>query len=422
MTLDEALRYIHEVCWKGTIPGLERIQALLDAMGNPERKCKFVHVTGTNGKGSTCAMVASILRKAGYKTGLYTSPYLIRFNERIQINGEQISDADICELTEYVKPFAESIFERPTEFEMVTAIGFEYFARHKCDIVVCEVGMGGEFDATNVIPAPEAAVICNIGLDHTEVLGDTLEKIAGAKAGIIKPGCDAVLYRERPSVEAVFEERCKALNAPLHKADFDSLHLLSHSLEGQVFDWERFHALRLPLLGEHQLHNAAVALTAARVLQKRGWKITDEQIREGIESVRWPGRFELMRKDPMFIIDGGHNPQCIEALVKNIRDYLPGRELTVLTGVLGDKDFHCMYRDVAQYAKEFITITPANPRALTAEKLADYLRQFGKPVTACDVVADGVRLAIEHAGKDGVVLCYGSLYMIGDIDAALQTL
>ena len=422
MTLDEALRYIHEVCWKGTIPGLERIQALLDAMGNPERKCKFVHVTGTNGKGSTCAMVASILRKAGYKTGLYTSPYLIRFNERIQINGEQISDADICELTEYVKPFVESIFERPTEFEMVTAIGFEYFARHKCDIVVCEVGMGGEFDATNVIPAPEAAVICNIGLDHTEVLGDTLEKIAGAKAGIIKPGCDAVLYRERPSVEAVFEERCKALNAPLHKADFDSLHLLSHSLEGQVFDWERFHALRLPLLGEHQLHNAAVALTTARVLQKRGWKITDEQIREGIESVRWPGRFELMRKDPMFIIDGGHNPQCIEALVKNIRDYLPGRELTVLTGVLGDKDFHCMYRDVAQYAKEFITITPANPRALTAEKLADYLRQFGKPVTACDVVADGVRLAIEHAGKDGVVLCYGSLYMIGDIDAALQTL
>ena len=422
MTLDEALRYIHEVCWKGTIPGLERIQALLDAMGNPERKCKFVHVTGTNGKGSTCAMVASILRKAGYKTGLYTSPYLIRFNERIQVNGEQISDADICELTEYVKPFAESIFERPTEFEMVTAIGFEYFARHKCDIVVCEVGMGGEFDATNVIPAPEAAVICNIGLDHTEVLGDTLEKIAGAKAGIIKPGCDAVLYRERPSVEAVFEERCKALNAPLHKADFDSLHLLSHSLEGQVFDWERFHALRLPLLGEHQLHNAAVALTTARVLQKRGWKITDEQIREGIESVRWPGRFELMRKDPMFIIDGGHNPQCIEALVRNIRDYLPGRELTVLTGVLGDKDFHCMYRDVAQYAKEFITITPANPRALMAEKLADYLRQFGKPVTACDVVADGVRLAIEHAGKDGVVLCYGSLYMIGDIDAALQTL
>ena len=422
MTLEQALHYIHAVCWKGSIPGLERIEALLDKMGHPERACKFVHVAGTNGKGSTCAMLASIFQAAGYKTGLYTSPYILRFNERIQVNGQQIPDEAICELTEYIKPMADSIFEQPTEFEMVTALGFEYFKREKCDIVICEVGMGGEFDATNVILPPEAAILCNIGLDHTEVLGDTLEKIAGAKAGIIKPGCDAVLYRERPSVEAVFEERCKALNAPLHKADFDSLHLLSHSLEGQVFDWERFHALRLPLLGEHQLHNAAVALTTARVLQKRGWKITDEQIREGIESVRWPGRFELMRKDPMFIIDGGHNPQCIEALVKNIRDYLPGRELTVLTGVLGDKDFHCMYRDVAQYAKEFITITPANPRALTAEKLADYLRQFGKPVTACDVVADGVRLAIEHAGKDGVVLCYGSLYMIGDIDAALQTL
>ena len=422
MTLDEALHYIHEVCWKGSVPGLERISALLDVMGHPERRCKFVHVTGTNGKGSTCAMIASILRKAGYKTGLYTSPYIVRFNERIQINGEQISDADICALTEYVKPFAESIFERPTEFEMVTAIGFEYFARQNCDIVVCEVGMGGEFDATNVILPPEAAVICNIGLDHTEVLGDTLEKIAATKAGIIKPGCDAVIYREQPSVEAVFEARCKALSVPLHKADFDSLHPIAHSLEGQVFDWERFKSLRLPLLGEHQLHNAAVALTTARVLQKRGWRITDDDIRAGIESVRWPGRFELMRRDPLFIIDGGHNPQCIEALVRNIQDYLSGRTLTVLTGVLGDKDFHCMYRDVAQYAGEFITITPANPRALPAEQLAEYLRQFGKPVTPCMSAYDGVKLALEHAGKDGVVLCYGSLYMIGDIDAALEQL
>ena len=230
MTLDEALHYIHEVCWKGSVPGLERISALLDVMGHPERQCKFVHVTGTNGKGSTCAMVASILRKAGYRTGLYTSPYLIRFNERIQVNGEQISDKDICELTEYIKPMADSIFERPTEFEMVTALGFEYFARQHCDIVVCEVGMGGEFDATNVILPPEAAILCNIGLDHTEVLGDTLEKIAATKAGIIKPGCDAVIYREKLSVEAVFEERCKKVGATLHKADFDSIQKIFNHL------------------------------------------------------------------------------------------------------------------------------------------------------------------------------------------------
>ena len=250
----------------------------------------------------------------------------------------------------------------------------------------------------------------------------TFEKIAATKSGIIKPGCDAVIYRETPSVEAVIEARCKAVGAKLHKADFADIRLISHDLTGQVFDWERFHALKLPLLGNHQLHNAAVALTAATVMQQRGWHITDEQIREGLADVRWPGRFDVRRKDPLFIIDGGHNPQCIQALVKNIQDYLAGRPLTILTGVLADKDYNCMYRNVEPYAKEFITVTPGNPRALNAHDLAQYLSQFGKPVTACDAVADGVRLAVEHAGKDGVVLCYGSLYMIGEIEAGLQRL
>ena len=422
MTLDEALYYIHSVCWKGSVPGLERISALLDKMGHPERKLKFIHVTGTNGKGSTCAMLASMFTKAGYKTGLYTSPFLIRFNERIQIDGVQISDEEICRITEYIKPLADSIFEQPTEFEMVTALGFEYFARQGCDLVVCEVGMGGEFDATNVILPPEAAVICNIGLDHTEVLGDTLEKIAATKSGIIKPGCDAVIYREQPSVEAVFEERCKKVGAKLHKANFDSIRLRSHGLEGQVFDCDGYEALELPLLGDHQLHNAAVVLTAVDALRTRGWKLPEEAVRKGLKDVRWPGRFELLRKDPLFIIDGGHNPQCIQALVKNIQDYLADRPLTILTGVLADKDYNCMYRNVEPYAKEFITVTPGNPRALNAHDLAQYLSQFGKPVTACDAVADGVRLAVEHAGKDGVVLCYGSLYMIGEIEAGLQQL
>ena len=422
MTLDEALHYIHAVCWKGSIPGLERITALLEAMGHPERKCKFVHVAGTNGKGSTCAMLASIFQAAGYKTGLYTSPFIVEFGERIQVNGQMISNDDICALTEYVKPFAESIFEQPTEFEMVTAIGFEYFARQQCDIVVCEVGMGGEFDATNVILPPEVAILCNIGLDHTEVLGDTLEKIAATKSGIIKPGCDAVIYREQPSVEAVFEERCKKVGAKLHKANFDSIRLRSHGLEGQVFDCDGYEALELPLLGDHQLHNAAVVLTAVDALRTRGWNLPEEAVRKGLKDVKWPGRFELLRKDPLFIIDGGHNPQCIQALVKNIQDYLADRPLTILTGVLADKDYNCMYRNVEPYAKEFITVTPGNPRALNAHDLAAYLSQFGKPVTACDQVADGVRLAVEHAGKDGVVLCYGSLYMIGEIEAGLAQL
>ena len=420
MTLQEALHYIHAVCWKGSIPGLERINALLDKMGHPERALKFVHVTGTNGKGSTCAMVASVLRAAGYRTGLYTSPYIIRFNERMQINGEMIPDEELCQITEEIKPLADSIFEQPTEFEMVTAIAFAWFARRQCDIVVCEVGMGGEFDATNVIGAPEAAVLCNIGLDHTEVLGDTLEKIAATKSGIIKPGCDAVLYRSTPSVEAVVAQRCRDVGAALHTVDFAGLHLCERSLAGQIFDYGALTGLHLPLLGEHQLHNAAVTLTTLAVLQKRGWHISEEQLRQGLSQVTWPGRFQVIRHEPLFVIDGGHNPQCIQALAKNIEDYLPGRPLTILTGVLGDKDYHCMYRSVAEHAVEFITVTPDNPRALAAAELAGYLSSFGKPVTACGSVAEGVRLALAHAGRDGTVLCYGSLYLLGDVIAAVE--
>ena len=386
MTLEEALHYIHAVCWKGSIPGLARISALLDKMGHPERTLKFVHVTGTNGKGSTCAMVASVLRQAGYRTGLYTSPYILRFNERMQIDGEMIPDDELCAITEEIKPLADSVFEQPTEFEMVTAIAFAWFARRRCDVVVCEVGMGGEFDATNVIPAPETAV----------------------------------LYRSTPGVEAVVEQRCREVGAPLHKVDFSSLHLREHSLEGQVFDFGGLTELRLPLLGEHQLHNAAVALTTLAVLQKRGWRISEEDIRQGLSRVTWPGRFQIIRRDPLFLIDGGHNPQCIQALAQNITDYLPNRPLTVLTGVLGDKDYHCMYRSVADHAAEFITVTPDNPRALTARELAGYLSSFGKPVTPCDTVADGVRLALAHAGKDGTVLCYGSLYLLGDVIHAAE--
>ena len=420
MNVSEALSYIHSVCWKGSIPGLSRTRELLAKMGNPEKKLRFVHIAGTNGKGSTAAMLAAILRQAGYVTGLYTSPYIIKFHERMQVNGEMISDEELCTITEYIRPLAESMTESPTEFELVTCIAMEYFVRRGCQIVVMEVGMGGELDSTNVIAAPEASVICNIGLDHTEVLGDTLEKIASAKAGIIKPGCPAVIYREKPSVEAVFEEKCRAVGSELHKADFDAIRLHTHDLTGQVFDFGRFQALHLPLLGEHQLKNAAVVLTTADVLKARGWAITDENIRQGLATVRWPGRFELLRKDPLFIVDGGHNPQCIEALVQNIRQYLAGRPLTVLTGVLADKDYHCMYADVArQFAARFVTVTPPNPRALDAQALAEYLRQFGKPVTACDSVDAGVREAIRQAGPDGVVLAYGSLYMVGDIEAAV---
>ncbi len=420
MTVEEAISYIHSVCWKGSIPGLERTRELLARMGNPEKKLRFVHVAGTNGKGSTAAMLASILQRAGYRTGLYTSPYIFRFHERMKVDGEEISDEDLCAATEFVRPYAEAMADHPTEFELVSCIAFEYFMRKQCDVVVLEVGMGGELDSTNVIDPPEAAVITNIGLDHTEYLGGTLEEIASAKAGIIKPGSAAVIYRESPSVEAVFEARCRAVGATLDKADFDSIRLIEHSLEGQTFDAAGWPALRLPLLGAHQLCNAAVVLKTVEVLRRRGWAISEADVREGLAEVRWPGRFEVLRREPLFLVDGGHNPQCIDALAANVRDYLQGRPLTVLTGVLADKDFHCMYGSIAPHVRSYVTVTPDSPRALPADELKTYLAQFGKPVTACGSIEEGVAEAIREAGPDGVVLAYGSLYMVGAICAAAK--
>ena len=422
MNAEQAIEYIHSVFWKGSIPGLGRTQELLKRMGNPEKKLKFIHIAGTNGKGSTAAMTASILRKAGYRTGLYTSPYIYRFHERMQIDGEQISDEDLVEITEFVKPHADAMAESPTEFELVSCIAFEYFARKNCDIVVLEVGMGGALDSTNVIEVPEVAVITNIGLDHTDYLGDTVEKIAETKAGIFKEGGHAVVYRSTPSVEAVFEEVCAKRNVSLKKADFDSLILKSHSLEGQIFDCGSRKDIALPLLGDHQLHNASVVLSVIDTLIENGWNITEQNIYEGIRDVSWPGRFDIVGHDPLFIIDGGHNPQCIEALEKNIRDYLTDRTVIALTGVLADKDYGEMYRPMMPLISEFVCITPPNPRKLEAAELAEHLRRVGATATPCDSIEEGVRTAIEKAGSDGVVLCFGSLYTIGDIRNALFAL
>lgn len=422
MNAEQAIAYIHSVCWKGSIPGLGRTQELLEKMGNPEKKLKFVHIAGTNGKGSTAAMTASILNKAGYRTGLYTSPYIYRFHERIQVDGVEISDEDLTEITEYVKPLADSMAQSPTEFELVCCIAFEYFYRKKCDIVVLEVGMGGAWDATNVIEVPEVAVITNIGLDHTEYLGDTVEKIAETKSGIFKPHGHAVVYRSTPSVEAVYERVCAERDVSLRKADFEGLVLKAHTLEGQVFDCGSRKNLVLPLLGDHQLHNASVVLSIADTLIGEGWKISEQNIYDGIRDVRWPGRFDIVCRKPLFIIDGGHNPQCIEALVKNIRDYLAGKKVVALTGVLADKAYADMYKPVMPLVDRFVCITPPNPRKLEAEQLARYLRQAGAQAQASESILDGVKKAMDLAGEDGVVLCFGSLYSIGGIRDALKDL
>ena len=418
MDYRQALEYIDGVSWLGSRPGLERVTALLEKLGDPQNALKFVHIAGTNGKGSCAAMTASVLRAAGYKTGLFTSPYLFRFNERMQINGEPIGDETLAELVTEIRPLADAMEDHPTEFELMTAVALLWYLREKCDIVVLEVGLGGRLDATNVIPAPEAAVIMNIGLDHTAILGDTEEKIAAEKAGIIKPGCAVALYQQAESVQAVVRTKCEAEGAQLHIADFGQILPEFDSLEGQVFTYKG-EPYAIPLLGAHQLRNAAVVLEVVEILRARGWKLPQDAVEHGLYAVSWPARFELVREEPPFVVDGGHNPQCARTVADSLRRYFPGQKHVLLVGVLADKDYASLFEILNEAADEYVCVTPNSPRALPAQELADFLRRFGKPVTVCEDIPAGVEAASAAAGEDGVACAVGSLYMAGEVRACL---
>lgn len=414
MTAREAILYLEDARWNDMRLGLDRTRALLKRLGEPQKKLRFVHVAGTNGKGSACAMLASVLRCAGYKTGLYTSPYVCRFHERIQIDGADIPDEALGAVTEQVRAAADAMPDHPSQFELVTAAALAYFAREGCDIVVLEVGLGGALDSTNVIDPPECAVIMNIGLEHTEYLGDTLEKIAAAKAGIIKPGCDAVCYRGAPEVERVFAETCARQGARLTLADFGAIRPGARSLAGQSFSWRGQRDLFLPLLGEHQLRNAAVVLETAEVLARRGWRVSEQAVRDGLARTVWPARFEVLSRAPLFAVDGGHNPQCAEAMAGLLRDYWPEGGITFLTGVLADKNYRRMLDYLQPFAARFLCVTPDNPRALPAEDLAAAIRARGLPAETCASPEAGVDRA---AGSGAPAVAFGSLYMAGRIRA-----
>ncbi len=419
MDYKEALAYIHGVEFFGSKPGLSRIGELLEKLGNPHKGLKYIHIAGTNGKGSCAAMTASVLKAAGYKTGLYTSPYLYRFNERMQINGKEIPDDVLAEIVTRVKPVAEAMEDHPTEFEIMTAIALLWYKQEACDAVVLEVGLGGRFDATNIIDAPEAAVIMNIGLDHTAVLGDTVEKIAFEKAGIIKPGTEAVMFQQSESVTDVVRARCKELHVPLHIADFSEIKSEFDSIYGQSFSY-RGEIYALPLLGKHQLKNAAVVLELAEVLRARGWKLEQSDVEHGLYAVHWPGRFELLSEEPLFVVDGGHNPQCAQTVKENLLHYFPDKRRILLLGVLRDKDYAGLTEILDGAADEYICITPESPRALPAAELAEFLRRYGKPVSVCETIRDGVSLALDRSDGESVVCAVGSLYSVGEIRACFE--
>lgn len=422
MTGQEAIAYIHAHQWERHAPGLDRIRTLLHALGDPQTGQKFVHVAGTNGKGSTCACIAAVLQAAGYRVGLNTSPYLMTFHERIRVDGEMISDGELAWLMEEIRPAAEAMAEHPTEFELITAAALLYFRRKKCDISVLEVGLGGALDASNVIDVPEVAVLTAMGMDHVALLGPTQADVAAAKAGIIKLGGDVVSYGGCPEADRVFRRACKVRGARLIELDFSRLRPRSAGLDGARFDFVPYEELYLPLPGVYQLKNAAAAITALEVLRERGWRVSEEALRRGLAAVRWPGRFEVLGREPVFLLDGAHNAHGMAAAAESLRTLFPDRRIVFLLGLLADKDVSAMLDLLTPLAERVYTLRPDSSRALEAEALAALLEERGVPARACGSAEEGVRLSTKAAGRSGVVCALGSLYLSGDIRRAVEAL
>ena len=462
MTVEQAIAYINDFTWSTSRLGLERTEELLRRLGDPQKQLKFVHVAGTNGKGSTCAMAERILREAGYRTGFYPSPYIEDFRERIQVCGEYISEEALARITGNVAAEADAMEDHPSQFELITAIGMLYFAEQQCDVVVLEVGMGGALDSTNVIDPPEAAVITNIGLDHTEYLGSTIEEIARTKCGIIKPGSAVVSYANLPSVMAVIRETCREKGCRLYESPSvkaegtsdpekmasatedaapgpdgtaavrdtgaenacggEKLIPLGHDLYGQRFRYKG-REYRLSLLGEHQLRNAAAVLKIVEALRDRGWKIPEEAVAAGFSKVEWPARFEVLSRDPLFVLDGGHNPQCAEALAENLKAYLPP-EVTFLIGMLADKDYKTTLEILRPFGRNYICITPESPRALPGAELAEVIRTMtAAEAPGPDIIQsyDDIPAAIAAALDTGLpVVAFGSLYSAGAVRSSFK--
>ncbi len=414
MKISEALDFIHSVNWKGSRLGLERIIELLGYLDNPHKKLKFIHVAGTNGKGSTCAMLSSILTAAGYKTGLHISPHLLRIHERFIIDGQEISNDELGEVATEVKKASQNMKDSPTEFEIIFAMSLLYYYKNECDIVVLEVGLGGELDATNCIPPPEVAVITNIGLDHTEILSNNIEEIARVKAGIIKENSTVVLYPCAENIKLIFQEVCMKKNAYISIVDFKCLKIIKSEIMGQVFDWNNYKSLSIPLIGEHQARNAAIVLETVSTLIAKGYNIDESSIRIGLKEVKWNARLEVLCKNPLFLLDGGHNIQGTTALFETMNSLFPKIKIVFILGVLRDKDYKEMISIIKPISKSIICVTPDSDRALPSAKLFEYVKSCGIESFVCEDEKSAIIKAIE-IGEGGPLVAFGSLYMAGKI-------
>lgn len=411
--------YLESISKFGSNLGLERVAVLLDLMKNPQDKLKYVHVAGTNGKGSTCSMIASILMESGLRVGKFISPHLEEFNERISVNNVCISHTDIDRLVDLIKEKIDCIvksgMEHPTQFEVETAMGFQYFYEQECDVVVLEVGLGGRLDSTNVIKSPLVSVITSISYDHTERLGSSLTEIAAEKAGIIKPGCPAVSYPQTKEVYEVIRKNCRDKGCSL--VEINNKSIIGSRFEGgyEVFTYEGYKNLKLKLLGRHQLVNASVAIKSIEQLRFQGFNITDRAIYSGLEKAEHKGRFEVLGHEPEFIIDGAHNTSGIQTLKDSLERYYTGKKLVLVMAVLSTKDYCSMVDIIAPMSDICIVSEPINDKALPAKDLGIRFASFCKNTLIIAQPEKAVEKAIEMAGKDGVVCCFGSLYFIGHV-------
>lgn len=422
MKYEEAMKYITEVGNFGSNYGLERTYKLIEHLGNPERDLKLIHIAGTNGKGSTTSMITEILMGEGYKVGMYTSPFIEEFEERIQINRNNIPKESLAILMDEIKVAVDKVIEagynHPTEFEIITVLMLLYFKKENIDFGVIEVGLGGTLDSTNVIK-PIIQVITSISFDHTNLLGNTLEKIAREKAGIIKKGIPTVIYPQQEEVLKVIKNKCFEMDSELYIANNENLkfeNIVNLDKPYQLLKYNNEIDILLPLLGEHQIINLSVAMQAIEVLNNKNIiDISIANIVKSIKNVSWKGRLEVLSNNPYVVIDGAHNIQGIKTLSRNIKKYFKYENLYLILGILADKDVEEMIKIITPMAKKVYSVTPNSIRGELAESLKDEVSKFNKNCKAFDKYEEAYLEALNDASEKDLILASGSLYMIGDM-------
>lgn len=422
MNYREAMQYIDELRPLGRVMGLESMRRLCGKLGNPQEQLKFVHIAGTNGKGSVLAYVSTVMQEAGYRIGRYLSPAVKEYRESFQVDGRNITQSGLCKYLEPVKAAAASMtaegFPHPTLFEVETAVAFLFFQDKECDLVVLETGLGGALDATNVVEQTLAAVFSSISMDHMDILGDSLEEIAAAKAGIIKNKCYVISMQQPPEVMKVLRQAALLKKGKFLTADVSRAKHVKYGVTKQSFDYDRYKNLEISMLGKFQVENAVLAVETVMALGRSGFKIPEEKLRKGLLETRWPGRFDVIAKNPLFIADGAHNEDAAKKLAESIRFYFTNRKIIYIMGMLQDKEIDKVIRSTFELASHIITVTPpAGERALPALDLAQAAREYHSAVTAADCVQEAVEIAYLLAGKDkeAVIIAFGSLSYLGEL-------